>query len=739
MEELLSVLCSNGAKISDDISVREVGDRERGIFALRSMTAGQCVLSVPRRLILTALDALSICENSKAVLRACELSNQRSEACEEFGMLHHRVGTLCLSMAILHFAAPSPPPTTESPTSSGARDALLRSFIKCMPSPENSAHLPSSWSTDMWGASLVKKCSRRCATLKKNLLDPDRLLAEMRCLLDEDAALEARQGTNLPPAALSNISEADFRWAYSMVVSRTCCLYPRGVYQQLVAGAQRECCHGGQGTEPDLSAEMALEMQALVPLFDMLNHSPNPNLQWGVAEVCVRSKSREDGWEVSNELHLQLTTTRAVAADAELHICYGPMENSELFMKYGFTMRAPWLRRIDSCTFVSVSPNCCFVSFSMQSLLEEATAARHHAAETDGNDDTYQELKRYVWTHVFHVHGISTATTTHAEGQKRTGLSISKTQDMSKRPRPTKFVIGYNEGYERLLRWARVATTLDASLLQSLLPATAVVGEAGEAGESQKTSEASSQKTSPGQEGKAERQWPSIPESRMAEVRALKVVYGTLQRAVRPYGESGFGSSPWEVVDPSPMRLRGAVSTVAGEQEQEEEEAVRNKERSATWVAAVASDEQCEAVLLRGEAAVLYHFVTLTQLGLRILDRKSAEDDSEEETNGQKRPPTIGRKEPDDTKESGPKTHSKDCMSGTQGGGRGFSDVKSQNGAIAQSEERTAVEAQLRILAISKQGRQERARFLHGQHPQVSRYCSNVFFPLLVAVPAAPS
>ena len=60
---------------------------------------------------------------------------------------------------------------------------------------------------------------------------------------------------------------------------------------------------------------------ALVPFGDLLNHAPDPEVDW----------AWEDGAFV-------LTTRRAVPAGAELHDSYGSKSNTRLLLSYGFTL-----------------------------------------------------------------------------------------------------------------------------------------------------------------------------------------------------------------------------------------------------------------------------------------------------------------------------------------------------------------------------------------------------------------
>jgi hypothetical protein len=63
------------------------------------------------------------------------------------------------------------------------------------------------------------------------------------------------------------------------------------------------------------------EEEALVPLADLLNHAPEPEVVW---ELCGG--------------RFVLRAVRAVAAGEELHHCYGATANARLLLNYGFTV-----------------------------------------------------------------------------------------------------------------------------------------------------------------------------------------------------------------------------------------------------------------------------------------------------------------------------------------------------------------------------------------------------------------
>ena len=65
----------------------------------------------------------------------------------------------------------------------------------------------------------------------------------------------------------------------------------------------------------------------IVPLFDYLNHSPEPN--------CIAVPYHD---KLYNESFIELQAIRDIAKDEQLCISYGDLPNSHLIQKYGFTL-----------------------------------------------------------------------------------------------------------------------------------------------------------------------------------------------------------------------------------------------------------------------------------------------------------------------------------------------------------------------------------------------------------------
>ena len=482
---LLPLLQAAGAVITG-VEVRAAvpggPDHERGVFATSDLPAGATVLSIPRSCVLTALDATDT-PAGQAVARACSLSKR------EGGTLHQRAGTLALAMALINNR-------NDDGDDGDLRSSVLRAMA--LPSPCEVSHLPASWSSAEWEASPLSR-SFRCVDLRRRLLRPDDDLHEMRRLL-------LQYDTEL----LSSLdcSDEEFRWGFAVVVSRSCCLYPRA-YAQAARAAAEEA--EAEEAAVLLGYEMSLEMQALVPLFDMLNHSPHPHLKWGLEDDELGEGS--DG----STLHLQLVTLKAVTAGTELTINYGPRENGELAMKYGFTLSASWLQQIDAFTFVTVSPKACYVQFSIGRLLAARAATEEGDQAAGASELINASLKGDVWQAVFGM---------PAAAHARTSASA-------------KLVVGVGDGVERLLRWARLVASDDTELLRRQLRRSSQQQQQQQQGScSDNAAEAGSGgevKHSGEEEGSSV--WPAVAESLQAEQRALAIARAVLCDALHLHDE----------------------------------------------------------------------------------------------------------------------------------------------------------------------------------------------------------